>query len=215
MSGKKHSERNLAFKSDRNIKAGKIKELAGLINKKIKNIPKNKMAFMRRDINLGLLFLIMAAILMFSGFTVYYQTTFKNISKNYELKLGELQKISNELESKRGQLNETSTQLQLKKQKEEDLSKKFTDVRSDKEQLEADKKALQAELSSTKTDLAGTKVQLANVQAQLSDVQNQFADVTTKYTKALADINNYVKKLADRDKEIACLLSNGGTSKSC
>ena len=90
------------------------------------------MAAMKRDVNLGLLLLIVAALLMFSGFTVYYQTTFKNVSKSFEIKLRELEGVSNELEAKRGQLNETNVQLQLKKQKEEDLSKKFTDVRSEK-----------------------------------------------------------------------------------
>ena len=75
------------------------------------------MSVMKRDVNLGLLLLIVAALLMFSGFTVYYQTTFKKVSENYDAKLNELQKVSNELESKRSQLNETSLQLQLKKQK--------------------------------------------------------------------------------------------------
>ena len=78
---------------------------------------------MKRDVNLGLLLLIVAALIMFSGFTVYYQTTFKNVSKSFEIKLKELDQLNTELESKRGQLNETSIQLQIKKQKEEDLSK--------------------------------------------------------------------------------------------
>ena len=45
------------------------------------------MSIMRRDVNLGLLLLIVAALLMFSGFTVYYQTTFKNLSKTYETQI--------------------------------------------------------------------------------------------------------------------------------
>ena len=66
------------------------------------------MPIMKRDVNLVLLLLIVAALLMFSGFTVYYQTTFKNVSKSYEIKLKELESVSKELESKRTQLNETS-----------------------------------------------------------------------------------------------------------
>jgi len=60
------------------------------------------MGVMKRDVNLGLLLLIVAALIMFSGFTVYYQTTFKNVSRSYETKLNELESISKELESKRG-----------------------------------------------------------------------------------------------------------------
>ena len=69
------------------------------------------MAVMKKDVNLGLLLLIVAALIMFSGFTVYYQTTFKNVSESFEIKLKELEKVEKDLESKRGQLNETSTQL--------------------------------------------------------------------------------------------------------
>src|SRR3989338_4693861 len=115
------------------------------------------MGVMKRDVNLGLLLLIVAALIMFSGFTVYYQTTFKNVSKSFEIKLKELETITSELEAKRGALNETSTQLQLRKQQEESLSQKFTDVRSEKDQLEADKKKLELELASTKTTLAQTQ----------------------------------------------------------
>ena len=97
------------------------------------------MAIMKRDVNLGLLLLIAAALLMFSGFTVYYQTTFKNVSKSFEIKLNELEGVSKELEAKRGQLNETSVQLQLKKQKEESLSEQYVDVKSERDQLETDK----------------------------------------------------------------------------
>ena len=88
------------------------------------------MAAMRRDVNLGLLLMILAALLMFSGFTVYYQTTFKSLSTTYQNELKELGKVTKDLESKRSLLNDTSTQLQLKKQKEEDLSMKFSDVRT-------------------------------------------------------------------------------------
>ena len=173
------------------------------------------MAVMKRDVNLGLLLLIVAAIIMFSGFTVYYQTTFKNLSKTYQNELSNLQMVSKDLEAKRGQLNETSVQLQLKKQKEEDLSKKFVDTKSERDQLETDKKKLEL-------DLAGTKASLASTSAKLSETQNQVNQVITDLAKKTADLNNALsdvtrlkKDVADRDKRIACLKSNGGTSETC
>lgn len=126
------------------------------------------MAVMKRDINLGLLLLIVAAIVMFSGFTVYYQTTFKNISNSYEIKLKELERVSKDLESKRGQLNETNIQLQLKKQKEEDLSKKYVDTESQRSQLETDKKKVELDLAGTKASLAATEGKLSQTQTQLA-----------------------------------------------
>src|SRR3989338_3515721 len=96
------------------------------------------MAIMKRDVNLGLLLLIVAALLVFSGFTVYYQTTFKNLSTTYQNQLKALDAVSKDLESKRGQLNATSVQLQIKQQKEEDLRKKYVDTESERTQLAQD-----------------------------------------------------------------------------
>lgn len=164
------------------------------------------MGVMKRDVNLGLLLLIVAALLMFSGFTVYYQTTFKNVSKSFETKIKELEVITNELEAKRGALNETSIQLQLRKQKEEDLSTKFTDVRSERDQLEADKKKLELELQNTKTTLASTTAKLEQTQSQLAaqvqlvtDLNRQVANLKSDVTK----LNNKIdclKSKADADE---------------
>src|SRR3989338_9485241 len=104
------------------------------------------MAVMRRDINLGLMFLIVATLITFAGFTVYYQTTFKNISSEYKTKLAELEKVSSELTTKKKELTETSQNLQLKESREQDLSSKYTTVKGEKDQLEGEKATLQIDL---------------------------------------------------------------------
>lgn len=173
------------------------------------------MAAMKRDVNIGLLILIVAALLMFSGFTVYYQTTFKNVSKSYETKLKELEFISQELESKRGQLNETSVQLQLNKQKEADISKKFTDVRSEKEQLEIDKKKLQDELASTKSSLASTAAKLTETQSQLGAQVQLAQDLNQQVLSLKSDVKRLDDKVDDLKRRIACLHSTNGQSETC
>ena len=42
------------------------------------------MSFMKKDVNLGLLVLIVASIVLFAGFSVYYQSTFRDISMDYK-----------------------------------------------------------------------------------------------------------------------------------
>mgnify|MGYP001596750879 FL=1 len=163
---------------------------------------------MKRDVNLGLLLLIVAALLMFSGFTVYYQTTFKNVSKSFEIKIKELEVITNELEAKRGALNETSIQLQLKKQKEEDLSTKFTDVRSERDKLDADKKKLELELASTKTNLASTTAKLSETQSLLAIQIQRAQDLTSQ-------VNNLKSDVTRLNKKIDCLKSTAGVSETC
>ena len=163
------------------------------------------MAFMRRDVNIGLLLLIVAALVMFSGFTVYYQTTFKNLSKTYDTQLKELESISNELESKRTALNETSIQLQLKKQKEEDLSAKFVDTKSEKDKLETDKKKLEIDLASTKAQLQSTSAQLSNTQNQLADKANQIASMTSQISTLNGKVNSLEDDIEDLEAENSCL----------
>src|SRR3989338_8000437 len=99
-----------------------------------KNIKQLKMEIMKKDVNMRLLFLIVAVLLIFSGFIAHYQTTFKNASNSFDIKSKELEGVSKELEFKRSQLNETSVQLQLKSQKEEDISKKYVDIKSERDQ---------------------------------------------------------------------------------
>ncbi|MBI2656064.1 hypothetical protein HYX06_06600 [Candidatus Woesearchaeota archaeon] len=173
------------------------------------------MAVMKKDVNLGLLLLIVAALVMFSGFTVYYQTTFKNVSESFEIKLKELETVERDLQAKKGLLNETSVQLQLKSQKEADLSKKFVETESEREQLETDKNKLTADLSATKSELAGTKTQLEQTKVQLSNTLTDLAKKTADLSNALSDVKKFKDQVTDRDKRIACLKSNGGTSETC
>ena len=173
------------------------------------------MAAMRRDVNLGLLLLIIAALIMFSGFTVYYQTTFKNISQNYDTKIKELESISKELDSKRNQLNDTSVQLQIKKQKEDDLSKKFTDIKGERDQLDTDRKKLEVDLAGTKVELAAAQADLQNTKTTLAGKLTELADMTIKYNKALNDVANYKKENADLSRRNACLKQTSGASETC
>jgi len=165
------------------------------------------MAFMRRDVNIGLLLLIVAALLMFSGFTVYYQTTFKNLSTTYQNELKELDKISKELESKRSVLNETSIQLQLKKQKEEDLSAQFVDTKTEKDKLAVDKKKLEVDLASTKAQLQSTSAQLSNTQNQLAAEATKSSQLTQQVSNLQSQANSLKKRIDNLEEENDCLKS--------
>ena len=165
------------------------------------------MAVMRRDVNLGLLLLIVAAIIMFSGFTVYYQTTFKNLSTTYQNEMKQLDKITKDLESKRSLLNDTSTQLILKQQKEEDLSQKFTDVRTEKEQLQADKTKLEGDLVSTKSTLAQTQADLQNTIVNLGKQQKLAQELDAQIVTLKQNVANLNAKIDSLNAKVDCLKS--------
>ena len=162
------------------------------------------MAFMRRDVNLGLLLLIAAALLMFSGFTVYYQTTFKNLSTTYKNQLNELDKVTKDLEAKRGLLNQTSTQLQLNTQKQQDLSKQFVDIKGERDQLVDDKNKLTADLTSTKATLAQTQASLTQTQSNLEAEKTSHAADVASLNAKIASLNSRIDSL---NSKIDCLKS--------
>ena len=160
------------------------------------------MAFMKRDVNIGLLLLIIASILVFSGFSVYYQTTFKNVSLEYQNKLEQLGEVSTQLTEKRQELNETYS---LKVKAEEDrktLDARYKDASDENEQLNADNSNLRSEVSSIKNQLGeksaeldATKSLLAQTQASLSSAKSEVSSLKAKRDRLGDDIDRICTKL--------------------
>ena len=129
------------------------------------------MAFMKKDVNLGLLLLIVATLLLFSGFTVYYQTNFRNVVDEYHTKLDELKTVTTELGAEKTKLNETY-QLRVKAEKDiKSLDTQYRLLSDERDDLENKRNSLQSELSSTKTSLAETKTKLSQTETTLTQTQ--------------------------------------------
>lgn len=163
------------------------------------------MAFMKKDVNLGLLLLIIATLLLFSGFTVYYQTNFKNVVTEYHDKLGQLKKVTEELGAEKTKLNETY-QLRAKAEKDiKALDVQYRLLSDERDQLERDKTKLQAELSTAKATLAETEVKLSQTQTQLSQT---LAELSAKKAR-ISDLKD------DIDALCANIASLGGSDSRC
>ena len=148
------------------------------------------MAFMKKDVNVVLLVLIVVAILVFSGFTVYYQTTFRDVSLEYKNKLEQLQKVTSDLSAQKQQLNETYA-LRVKAEKDKKaLDQSYKDLSDERNQLESDKATLETELITTKGDLAEKS-------AQLQSAQNQLASTVAELGIVKAQRDNYKADLAE------------------
>ncbi len=170
------------------------------------------MAFMKKDVNLMLLILIIVSIVLFSGFSVYYQTTFKDISLEYQTKLEQLSKVTKELSTKRQELNETYS-LRLKAEEDKKtLDQRYNDARDENERLSADNTNLRSEVSSTKSQLAeksaeldATKNLLAQTQASLSAANSEISSLKAKRDNLEGDI----------DRICAKLVAAGGSDSDC
>lgn len=135
------------------------------------------MAFMKKDVNVVLLALIVVAILVFSGFTVYYQTTFQDVSLEYKNKLEQLQKVTSDLSTQKQQLNETYALRVKAEQDKKALDQSYKDLSDERNQLESDKASLETELITTKGDLAEKSVQLQSTQNQLASTVAELGSV--------------------------------------
>ena len=170
------------------------------------------MAFMKKDVNFGLLILIVVSILLFSGFSVYYQTTFKDVSLEYQQKLEQLSQVTKELGTKRQELNETYSQKIKAEQDRKVLDQSYRDASDENEQLSSDNTNLRSEVSSTKNqlgektaELASTKNLLAQTQASLSAANSEVSSLKSQKSNLKDDI----------DRICVSLLALGGSDDDC
>jgi len=154
------------------------------------------MAFMKRDVNIVLLLLIIISIILFSGFSVYYQTTFRDVSLEYQNKLEQLSDVTSELSVRKQELNETYSQRIKAERDREALDQSFKEVSDDRSRLEGDNTNLQSELGSTKSELGekkaeldATKNLLAQTQASLSATKSEVTSLKAKRDRLEDDLD--------------------------
>lgn len=157
------------------------------------------MAYMKRNVNLGLLFLMVATLISFAGFATYYQATFFNLSTSYEDKISKIDQLAENLDLEKTKLNQTSYQLSVKAEREKDLSSKYDALRNVKEQLEKDKTLLQSELTTTKSELSSSKAELSSTKSSLTAAESLIAEKDS----VIASKNSQISSL-NSEKNALC-----------
>jgi len=135
------------------------------------------MAIMRKDVNFVLFILIIVTLLAFVGFSTYYQKTFRNVSTEYEQKISELDEVSSSLQVAQTNLSKTSRELKVKAEREEDLSKKYTDVKDERDQFESSFLETREQLTETTEELENTKSELDTANAEISDLNSEVSSL--------------------------------------
>lgn len=163
------------------------------------------MAFMKRDVNIGLLVLIIAAVIIFSSFSVYYQYTFKNVSLDYQNKLEQLGQVTTELSKQKQELNQTYSLRVKAEQDKNTLDVKYTEVRDENQQLSSDNTNLRLEVASTKSELSEKTAQLGATQNLLASTQSELSSVKSQRDRLENDL----------DDVCDALTAAGGTHDEC
>ena len=154
------------------------------------------MAFMKKDVNLGLLVLIIASIILFSGFTVYYQTTFKDVSLEYQNKLEQLSTVTQELATQKQALNETYSLRIKAEQDKETLDARYKDVSDENENLRSELISTKSELAEKKVKLTATENLLSQTQASLSAANSEISSLKSRVSNLKEDIDRICTKLS-------------------
>src|SRR3989338_228795 len=170
------------------------------------------MSFMKKDVNLGLLILIVASILLFAGFSVYYQTTFKDISLDYKTKLDNLSKVTQELGIQKQKLNETYSMRVKAEQDIKTLDKNYREINDENEKLNSDNTNLRTEVSSTKSELGEKIAKLEATQNLLAQKESELITVKSDRDTYKAQRDNYKAK---KENVCAYLTAQGLSHTDC
>ncbi len=170
------------------------------------------MSFMKKDVNLGLLILVVASIILFTGFSVYYQTTFKDISMDYKNKLDNLSKVTQDLATQKQKLNETYSLRVKAEQDIKTLDKNYREINDENEKLNSDNLNLRTEVSSTKSELGEKSAKLEATQSLLTQVQADLATTRSQRDAYKAERDSYHTK---RDNVCVYLTAQGLSHTDC
>lgn len=138
------------------------------------------MAFITKNANMILLFLIVLSSTSLVAATVFFQSNFDRINEEYNQKLNELNRISKDLEAKQVLLNKLESEISVKEQREEKLGEQFSEVKSTAEQLATQKKQLELTAEQLEEELENTELLLRDTRSELETKKTQVAALTAE-----------------------------------
>jgi chromosome segregation ATPase len=161
------------------------------------------MAFIARNANWVLLFLITIAALGLVAATVYFQDQFNDINSKYTDKRAELEAVEESLEKQKAAVARMNQDLTLKSSREEQLTGKFEEKRVALETTEvalASKRIENEKLGVERNRLVRDKQQLQSINADL-EVTNQNLD--SSISKLKSDVASQKNKYEDCKQDLS------------
>ena len=127
------------------------------------------MAIMKKDVNFVFFVLIIATVVSFAGFTAYYQSSFKNISAEYNEKISKLQEVSTDLLEKKASLLQTTEALDETKTKVVQKEELYSDLRSERDLLQTERDTYKENYFQTKNELTTKSEELDAANVKITD----------------------------------------------
>lgn len=142
-----------------------------------------------------LLFLILIPILLFIGFSTYYENQLKNITIEHGKNTEKLKEATGKIVLE--QLNETIQSKEIALKAKETLEQRYFELQSENEGLKAEKDKMQAELNYVKSELEDTQVKFNSLQEQFQQVQNSLIKTNEQISSLIARTNELCRKLKE------------------
>ena len=126
------------------------------------------MKFIDENANLGLFILIVIVAAAVVMLTIFYQDNFTDINTKYNTKIKELNQTFQDLLGTKSALNETAEKLALKARREEDLSKKFTNVKDERYALKNENEDLRQVVQEQSDSIRSLNSTVSTLKIQLT-----------------------------------------------
>jgi len=163
------------------------------------------LAFLKKDMNHELLFIIIILVIGFAAFTAIYQNNIEGISSEYENKSKELEKITARLISEEARMQEISRLQEKAQEDKEAIEGGFNDFRDENEKLQKDLTSIRIELEKTKSELQDKANKFNLLQLRFDQVEDSLIKANNDLSRLSARVNELCNKL----------LSAGGSDEDC
>ncbi len=135
------------------------------------------MAQIKKNVNFLLILLFLAAVAALVGFTTYYNTQYRNLSGEYNDRVGELAAAQQNNTQQRENLLNTKTELDLRVADKTKFENLYTELIAEKNKLDKDLSITRGALASTQAQLQET---LVNLQKANSDLAQSLKDLSSE-----------------------------------
>ncbi len=153
------------------------------------------MSFINKDVNKGLLILLLSILFVLAGLEVFYALNFKSINDEYNAKIKELNSTYSNLALYQNVLNKTKSELQLKSEREFGLSTQFITVKSEKDTIQSERNTLKDENGILKTTLDQKNDELTLLNTKYSALNRTYFNQVAQIEKLNVQVSSLQAQL--------------------
>jgi chromosome segregation ATPase len=170
------------------------------------------MGFLKRDMNLKLIFMILILIIAITGFSIFYKFKLENVSIEYENKSKQLEEITAKAISEEAKIQEISQSKETLSNDKAVLEEGYSSLNNENQELKKEKTILEEEIASVKLELGKTKSELKEKVNNFNLLQARFDQIEGSLVKANDEVSSLAAKVNDLCKELEAA---GGNDDEC